>query len=82
MLSEVMNMSQTRTTIYLDSRVHKALKIRAAQTSRSISDVVSEALLLSLKEDTIDLQKIRERVGEPTVSYDAVLKELKKDGLL
>lgn len=75
-------MSQTRTTIYLDSRVHKALKIRAAQTSRSISDVVSEALLLSLKEDAIDLQKIRERVGEPTVSYDAVLKELKKDGLL
>ncbi len=46
----------TRTTIYLDSRVHKALKIRAAQMSMSISDVVSEALLHSLKEDAIDLQ--------------------------
>ena len=72
----------TRTTIYLDPRVHKALKIRAAQMSMSISDVVSESLLLSLKEDAIDLQKIKDRVGEPTVSYEAVLKELKKDGLL
>lgn len=72
----------TRTTIYLDPRVHKALKIRAAQMSMSISDVVSDALLVSLKEDAIDLQKIKDRIGEPTVSYDAVLKELKKDGLL
>lgn len=75
-------MSMTRTTIYLDPRVHKALKVRAAQMSMSISDVVSDALLVSLKEDAIDLRKIKERIAEPSVSYDAVLKELKKDGLL
>jgi hypothetical protein len=56
--------------------------MRAVQMSMSISDVISEALRLSFKEDAIDLQKIRDRVGEPTQSYDEVLKELKKDGLI
>ena len=75
-------MSLTRTTVYLDPKIHRAIKMRAVQMSMSISDVISEALLLSLKEDAIDLQKIKDRIGEPTESYDAVLKELKKDGLL
>jgi len=56
--------------------------MRAAQMSMSISDVITEAVRLSLREDAIDLQAIKDRVGEPTQSYDAVLKELKKDGLL
>lgn len=72
----------TRTTIYLDPKLHKAVKMRAVQMSMSISDVITEALLLSLKEDAIDLQKIKDRIGEPTESYESVLKELKKDGLL
>lgn len=75
-------MSLTRTTVYLDPKIHKAIKMRAAQMSMSISDVITEALQLSLREDAIDLQKIKDRVGEPTVSYEAVLKELKKDGLV
>ena len=72
----------TRTTVYLDSRIHKALKMKAVQMSVSLSDLICEAISLSLKEDAIDLQKIQDRIGEPTQSYEAVLKELKKDGLV
>ena len=75
-------MSLTRTTVYLDPKMHRAIKMRAAQMSMSVSAVITEALQLSLREDAIDLQKIKDRSGEPTESYDAVLKELKKDGLL
>ena len=48
----------------------------------ALCHVVSDALLVSLKENAIDLRKIKERIAEPTVSYDAVLKELKKDKLI
>lgn len=75
-------MSLTRTTVYLDPKIHRAVKMRAVQMSMSISDVISEALCLSLKEDSIDLEAIRSRVSEPSRPYEAVLKDLKKDGLL
>ena len=50
--------------------------------SMSLSQVITEALQLSLKEDAIDLQAIKDRVSEPSRSYEAVLKDLKKDGLI
>ena len=75
-------MSLTRTTVYLDSKIHRAIKMRAVQMSMSLSQVITEALQLSLKEDAIDLQAIKDRVSEPSRSYEAVLKDLKKDGLI
>lgn len=75
-------MSLTRTTVYLDPKIHKAIKMRAVQMSMSLSQVITEALQLSLKEDAIDLQAIKDRVSEPSRSYEAVLKDLKKDGLI
>ena len=71
-----------RTTIYLDSKLHQAVKIKAVQMNVSVSDLVNEAVKLSLKEDAIDLAAIRSRVAEPSRSYEAILKDLKKDGLL
>ena len=71
-----------RTTIYLNSSLHQAIKMKAAQSSHSISALVSEALRLSLKEDAIDLKAVKDRACEPTRSYEAVLKDLKRDGLL
>ena len=71
-----------RTTLYLDSKIHQALRMKAAQTSTSLSEIINEAIRLSFKEDAIDLQAIQERAAEPDVSYEAVLKSLKKDGLL
>ena len=75
-------MSLTRTTVYLDPKIHRAIKMRAVQMSMSLSEVITEALQLSLKEDAIDLQAIKDRVSEPSRSYEAVLKDLKKDGLI
>ena len=71
-----------RTTIYLDPKLHQAVKMKAVQMHKSVSDLVNEAVRLSLKEDSIDIAAIQDRAAEPTHSYEAVLKNLKKDGLL
>ena len=71
-----------RTTIYLDTKLHHAVKMKAVQMHISVSDLVNEAVRLSLKEDAIDLAAVRDRVSEPSRAYEAVLKDLKKDGLL
>ena len=69
-----------RATIYLDPVVHKALKLKAVETSRSISDLVNEAVREALAEDAEDLAAFEERAKEPLLSYDEMLKRLKKDG--
>ena len=71
-----------RTTVYLDPRLHKALKLKALHTAKSISDLIAESLRLSMKEDAIDLKDISDRLQEPSVSYETALKDLKKNGLL
>ena len=71
-----------RTTIYLDPKIHRALRIKAIQLSSTISDLVSQAVKLSLKEDALDLDAIRDRSKEPSRAFEAVLKDLKRDGLL
>lgn len=69
-----------RATIYFDAEIHKALKYKAAETSRSISDIVDEALRHELSEDEEDLRAFSERKAEKTVSFDSLLKDLKADG--
>lgn len=70
----------TRATVYLDQDIHKLLKMKAAQSSRSVSDLVNEAVRRDFAEDAQDLAAFEERVGEPTVTYEAMLKVLKADG--
>lgn len=69
-----------RTTIYLDPKLHQIVKIKALETSRSVSDLVNEALRHELSEDQEDLAAFEERAGESTISYEKMLKELKADG--
>jgi len=69
-----------RTTIYLDEMVHTALKIKAFETSRSISDLVNSAVKEALAEDADDLAAFEDRANEPLLSYDEMVKRLKKDG--
>jgi len=75
-------MSQTRTTLYLDPKIHRALKVKSATTDRSISEIVNEALIEALREDAIDLQAFRKRAKESSRPFEKVLAELKRDGLL
>jgi len=69
-----------RATVYLDPQLHKVLKLKAAETSVSISQIIDEALRKELAEDAEDLKVIKERVKEPTISYEKVLAQLKRDG--
>ena len=69
-----------RATVYFDPAMHRALQHKALDTSRSLSDVVNDAVRTTLAEDAEDLAAFEERINEPLVSYEAVLKELKADG--
>ncbi len=71
-----------RATVYLEARIHQAVKMKAAQMDSTVSDLVNEALKLSLKEDVLDLQAIRERKSESIHSFESVVQNLKRDGLL
>ena len=69
-----------RATIYLDEAIHKALRMKAAETSRSMSEIVNQAIKQALAEDAEDLAAFEERSKEPLVSFETMLKELKRDG--
>ena len=69
-----------RATIYLDPILHKALKLKAFETSSSISNLVNTAVREALAEDVEDLASFDERADESLISYDEMLKRLKNDG--
>jgi plasmid stability protein len=69
-----------RSTIYFDPALHQALRIKAVETSRSMSDLINEIVKESLAEDAEDLLAFDERANEPLVSYEEMVKRLKKDG--
>ena len=73
-------MQTKRATIYFDSDLHKALKLKAVETSRSLTELVNEAVREALAEDAEDLSAFDERNREPLISYDTMVKRLKKDG--
>jgi hypothetical protein len=76
----IMKTTVKRATIYLDEVVHKALKMKALETSRSISDLVNSAVKEALAEDAEDLVAFENRAKEPLLSYDEMVKRLKKNG--
>jgi plasmid stability protein len=75
-----MQASTTRATIYLDNDLHRALRMKAADSHRSISEIVSEAIRESLREDEEDLAIIAKRSKEKTISYEELLAVLKANG--
>ncbi len=70
------------TTIYLDSKIARAVKVKAALCDKSVSDLVNDALSRKLKQDAEDMRIVRERKGEKGRDFEDVLADLKKDGLL
>ena len=71
-----------RATIYLDTEVHRALRLKAAETETTISDLVNEAVRQSLAEDADDLAAIEARKSEPTRSFEAFVGSLRRSGKL
>ena len=71
-----------RVTVYFDPKLHRALRIKAAETDRSLSELVNAAVRHSLAEDAADLAAFEERDREPSLTFDAVLKDLRRRGAL
>ncbi|BFM48769.1 ribbon-helix-helix domain-containing protein [Marinomonas sp. THO17] len=69
-----------RSTIYFEPAIHNALKLRAASSDTSISELVDEAVRLLMKEDQEDLAAVRLRANEPEISYEDLLNSLEADG--
>lgn len=69
-----------RSTVYFEPAIHQALKMRAASSDVSISELIDEAVCLLMREDQEDLIAISERSDEPEMSYEDFLSELKIDG--
>ena len=65
-----------RSTIFLDPAIHEALKMRVLETSRSMSEIINEAL----SEDAEDLAAFEERAGEPLISFDEMAEMLDRNG--
>ena len=77
-----MKSATKRATVYFDSQIHRGLRLKAAETDRSISDLVNDAVKLSLAEDAEDLAAFKERAREPNLVFEDVLRDLRKRGKL
>ena len=77
-----MSQLSQRSTVYFDPQMHKALRLKAAQENRSISDIVNEAVALLASEDAEDIADFDSRKNEPTVNYANFVASLKNDGIL
>jgi len=75
-----MSESAKRSTIYLDPDLHRALRLKAIHTGRSMSDLVNETIRMAFRDDQEDLSAFDERVREPEMTYEALLKDLKAHG--
>lgn len=75
-----MQTRQKRATVYLDPEIHRALRVKAAETDRTMSDLVNEAIQLALAEDAEDLAAFDQRAMEPNLPFENVVKELRKRG--
>jgi hypothetical protein len=69
-----------RATVYFDPDIHRALRLKAAASDTSISDMVNEAVKLTLAEDAEDLASFDERKREPNLDFEQFVKALKRRG--
>ncbi len=69
-----------RATVYFDASVHQALRLKAAATDRSISDMVNDAVKAALAEDAEDLAAFDHRKGERSISFESLVRDLRKRG--
>ena len=71
-----------RATIYFEAEVHRALRLRAAACNRSISDMVNEAVRMTLAEDADDLRDADQRQDEPSTGFEEFVTSLRNSGRL
>lgn len=69
-----------RATVYFDPDLHQALRLKSAVSSRSVSEIVNDAVRRSLAEDASDLAAFEDRAKEPSLDFEAVVRSLRKRG--
>ena len=69
-----------RTTVYLEQELHQALRLKAAVTDTSMSELINEMIRERLAEDAEDLKAFRLRAHEPVISYESLLQDLQAHG--
>ena len=74
--------SAKRATVYFEPEIHRALRLKAATSDKSISDMVNEAVKLTLAEDAEDLEAFEKRKREPNLDFEQFVKALKRRGKL
>ena len=72
--------TQKRATVYFDPYLHRALRLKAAETDCSVSELVNEAVREALAEDAEDLAAFEERKKESELRFEDVVKDLKQRG--
>jgi hypothetical protein len=75
-------MTAKRATVYFDPDIHRALRLKAAASDDSMSDIVNRAVRLSLAEDAEDLETFQKRKREPNLNFEQFVKSLKRRGKL
>ena len=75
-----MALQAKRATVYLEPVLHKALRLKAVETSTSVSKLINNAVRQAIAEDSEDFAPFEGRVAEPLISYDEMVKRLKRDG--
>ena len=73
-----MKRASKRATVYFDPDLHRALRLKGAETDQSLSDLVNEAVKSALGEDAEDLAAFEEREAEPDLPFENVVKDLKR----
>jgi len=77
-----MTTATKRATVYLDSQIHRALRLKSAETEKSVSELVNDAVRMSLSEDADDLAVFEARLGEPNLRFEEFVKDMRKRGKL
>lgn len=75
-------MTAKRATVYFDPDIHRALRLKAAASDDSMSDIVNRAVRLTLAEDAADLEAFQKRKREPNLDFEQFVKTLKRRGKL
>ena len=75
-------MSFRRATIYFDPEVHRALRLKAANSDNSVSAMVNEAVKQALAEDAEDLAASDQREREQNLDFDQFVKAIRRRGKL
>jgi hypothetical protein len=77
-----MEKANKRVTVYLQPEYHRALRVKAAETEYSVSELVNEAVQNALREDALDLEAFETRADEPSIAFEKFLQKLRRDGKL